>query len=101
MLGELFNFVPESEINKYFKKEAQHKARIQHTNQLLSNFVYAYKSFQSGTMGQQKSGYGDEHEDRDTLVKMSLAFGPGTVSTLLEVGVGIAQPKDCLPHGRA
>ena len=42
MLGELFNFVPESEINKYFKEEAQHTARIELINWLLSNFAYAY-----------------------------------------------------------
>lgn len=100
-LGESMNFVPKSEIDNYFKEEARRKAHTEHHHHLLkSNFAFAYKSFQSGTMGRQEPGYGNEQRDVDTLIKMCLAFGPGTVCTLLEVGVGTTQhPNDCLPHG--
>ena len=34
----------------------------------------------------------------DFLIRMSLGFGPGVVSTLREVGV-LCSKEECLPHG--
>ena len=96
-LLELLNFVPTSEANNFFKED-QLKTRIEVQNRLLSSFIFAYKSFQC-LVDKLDSASESEEGDTDIIIKMSLAFGPGTVHTLREVGIVTINPTDCLPHG--
>ena len=60
---------------------------IPDNDKVLTDFTSAFKAFKSGELGITEHGYGSEQRDMDLLIRMSLAFGPGVVSTLREVGV--------------
>lgn len=100
-LCHLLNFVPKNDIRSIFKEESECRIRVQHHDRLLHKFGYAYKSFLSASIGAQETGHGTEQRDTDMLIKLSLAFGPYTVSTLCEVGVGVGieDREKYLPHG--
>ena len=100
-LCHLLNFIPKNDIRSVFKEESECKIRVQHHDRLLHKFTYAYKSFLSASIGKQETGRDTEQRDTDMLIKLSLAFGPCTVSTLCEVGVGVGieDRGKYLPHG--
>ena len=59
--------------------------RSQCYEQMVKNFVSAYKAFCSGLMGREETGYGTEQQDVDILIKMNLAFCRGNASIYREM----------------
>ena len=65
--------------------------------QMVKNFVSAYKAFCSGLMGREETGYGSEQQDVNILIKMNLAFCRGNTSIYREVMIQKLRGK--LPTG--
>ena len=83
-MSEVLNFLPQHEIKKVFPVD-ECTVRSLCYEQMVKNFVSAYKAFCSGLMGREETGYGSEQQDVDALIKMNLAFSRGNVSTYREV----------------
>ena len=99
-LLDLLNFVPKMELQETFHNEESRNKHLLHHDHILESFISAFKAFQSGQLCWEKErrGYGNEELDVDTTVQLALAFGPGVVSTLREVGIACTRGRSG-PHG--
>ena len=98
-LLDLLNFAPRSKFDEVFESDKAKRIRSDHQDQLLNNFIASYKGYQSGILGsQEEPSFMTEEKDIGVMIKRSLAFGPGLVSTFREVGVFSKAGKSA-PHG--
>lgn len=96
---ELFNFLPAAQAKAMFHQESEVKARVNYRNRVLHDFVFAYKAFQSGEMGnKEEDGIGSDNRDVEKLIKFCLGFGPSFLKLYREVGI-LCSSDQCLPHG--
>ena len=85
---ELFNFLPDVQAKAMCREEGELKARQDHCNRILHDFVFAYKAFQSREMGSRAEvGIASEERDKEKLIKLCLGFGPSFLKLYKEAGV--------------
>ena len=92
-LLDLLNFVPKYKLQETFHDEERRNKHLLYHDHILENFISAFKAFQSGQLCWEKErrGYGNEELDVDSTIQLALAFGPGVVTTLREVGITCAK----------
>ena len=97
---DLLNFVPSYKLGEVFEKEVMRKMHLEHRDRVLDSFICAYKAFLSGHLDRKSEELSSSSEEVDVkaLIKLSLAFVPGVVTTFREVGVLCSKDRHG-PHG--
>ena len=98
-LLDLLNYIPDCELDAATKEDEVRREHREEQRSLVTNFVYAYKSFHCSTFDTPTHSSKREEGDIERLIKLSLAFGPSAVHTLEEVGIQTNHGDDNLPHG--